>query len=59
MKDVPTMKSEEELAFGRCQEEEKELKHEGCTNQAKKGGVCIRHGAKKKKKTCSHEGLLA
>ena len=28
--------------------------HEGCTKQAKKGGVCIRHGAKVK--LCSHEG---
>ena len=30
---------------------------EGYTNQVVKGGVCIRHGAKKKKKTkCSSEG---
>ena len=29
---------------------------EGCTNIAKKGGVCIGHGAKVKKYTCSHEG---
>ena len=28
--------------------------HDGCANQARKGGVCIRHGAKPK--TCSHEG---
>ena len=28
--------------------------HHGCTNYAKKGGVCSRHGAKKP--TCSHEG---
>ena len=27
---------------------------DGCTNIAMKGGVCIRHGAKKK--TCSHDG---
>ena len=27
---------------------------EGCTKQAKKGGICIRHGAKVRK--CSHEG---
>ena len=27
---------------------------DGCTNIAKKGGVCVRHGAKRK--TCSHEG---
>eukprot|EP00984_Skeletonema_dohrnii_P000300 scaffold96_cov77-Skeletonema_dohrnii-CCMP3373.AAC.5 len=29
---------------------------EGCSNQAKKGGVCIRHGAKVKVKRCSSEG---
>ena len=28
--------------------------HEGCTNRAVNGGVCIRHGAKVK--TCKHEG---
>jgi len=27
---------------------------EGCTKQAKKGGICIKHGAKVRK--CSHEG---
>ena len=27
--------------------------HEGCTNYARKGGVCVRHGAKEKNKTCS------
>jgi hypothetical protein len=37
------------------------LKHnrcsnEGCTNQAQKGGVCIRHGAKVKR--CSSEGCM-
>jgi len=26
----------------------------GCNNQVIKGGVCVRHGAKKK--TCSHKG---
>ena len=25
-------------------------------NQAKKGGVCIKHGAKAKRKSCSSEG---
>ena len=30
--------------------------HEGCTNQAKKGGVCMRHGANKEKKKCNQEG---
>lgn len=29
---------------------------EGCTNNAQKGGVCIKHGAVQKRKTCSHEG---
>ena len=28
--------------------------HEGCTNGARKGGVCVTHGAKLKR--CSHEG---
>ena len=28
--------------------------HEGCTNNAQKGGLCTRHGAKRKKYTCSH-----
>ena len=30
--------------------------HEGCTNKAIKGGVCVRHGASLTKKYCSHEG---
>lgn len=32
--------------------------HEGCTNNAQTGGLCTRHGAKRKKYTytCSHEG---
>ena len=29
---------------------------DGCTNYAVKGGVCIRHGAKKTVKLCSREG---
>ena len=34
----------------------KTCSHEGCTNQARNGGVCIRHGAKQnKRKTCSHD----
>ena len=32
----------------------KTCSHDGCNNNAKKGGVCIKHGAKVK--TCSHEG---
>jgi hypothetical protein len=32
----------------------KRCSHEGCTNQAQKRGVCIRHGAERK--LCSHEG---
>ena len=28
--------------------------HEGCTNFAKRGGVCVSHGATQKR--CSHEG---
>jgi len=28
--------------------------HEGCTNQARRGGVCIRHGAKQT--LCSDDG---
>lgn len=31
---------------------------ETCNNFAKKGGVCIRHGATQKRKTCSFEGCL-
>ena len=31
--------------------------HEGCTNNALKGGVCSSHGAKKK--ICSHEGCTS
>ena len=31
-----------------------ECSADGCTNQAKKGGVCVRHGAKLKR--CSYEG---
>ena len=34
----------------------KTCSHEGCTNVVVKGGVCKRHGAKKKKYICSHEG---
>ena len=30
--------------------------HQGCTNHAQKGGVCCRHGAKKKNYICRHEG---
>ena len=30
--------------------------HEGCTNNEVRGGVSIRHGAKKKKKSYKHEG---
>ena len=33
--------------------------HDGCTKYAKKGGVCIRHGAQVKlceRKVCSQEG---
>jgi hypothetical protein len=29
---------------------------DGCTNVARKGGVCVRHGGTEKIKTCSHEG---
>ena len=29
---------------------------DGCTNQTAKGGVCIRHGAIKKRKLCNKEG---
>jgi hypothetical protein len=28
----------------------------GCANQARKGGVCVTHGAIKKHKLCSHDG---
>ena len=31
-------------------------KHPGCNKQAKKGGVCITHGAKKYVYICSFEG---
>ena len=34
----------------------KTCSQEGCTNQVKNGGVCIRHGASWKKYTCSNEG---
>ena len=34
----------------------KTCSHEGCTNHARKGGVCMRHGALVK--TCSHEGCI-
>jgi predicted carbohydrate-binding protein with CBM5 and CBM33 domain len=30
--------------------------HKGCPNHAKKGGVCITHGAKVERKQCSFEG---
>lgn len=30
--------------------------HEGCTNNAQTGGVCIKHGAKKKRYECSYDG---
>ena len=30
--------------------------HEGCTSKAKVGGVCIKHGAVVKSKTCKEEG---
>ena len=34
----------------------KDCSHEGCTNKEVRGGVCIRPGAKKKKKSYKHEG---
>jgi len=34
----------------------KRCSSEGCNNQAKKGGVCIKHGAKYIRKRCSSEG---
>ncbi len=34
-------------------------RHEGCTKQAVQAGVCIRHGAKTKKRPrCRHEGCI-
>lgn len=39
---------------GRHGAKHKTCTFEGCTNNAVKGGVCIRHGAKRK--TCSREG---
>ena len=36
----------------------KTCSQEGCTNQVKNGGVCIRHGASWKKYTCSNEGCV-
>ena len=30
--------------------------NEGCTNIVQNGGVCIRHGAKLKRKLCSSDG---
>jgi len=33
-----------------------ECSHEGCTSHAKKGGVCVKHGAKITRKNCSREG---
>ncbi len=34
----------------------KRCSSEGCTNQAQKGGVCIKHGAKVVYKRCSSDG---
>ena len=34
----------------------KTCSHKGCTNQVVSGGVCGRHGAKRKCKECSYEG---
>jgi hypothetical protein len=34
----------------------KKCSHEGCTNIAVRGGVCITHGAKVEVKRCGHEG---
>ena len=34
----------------------KKCSHEGCTNNAVKGGVCVRHGAKHSRKRRSEEG---
>jgi hypothetical protein len=34
----------------------KQCSNEGCTNHAKKGGVCVKHGATQKRKECSIEG---
>mmetsp|Transcript_31456 Transcript_31456/g.65834 ORF Transcript_31456/g.65834 Transcript_31456/m.65834 type:complete len:432 (+) Transcript_31456:143-1438(+) len=34
----------------------KDCSHEGCTNKARSGLVCVRHGAKVSRKPCSHEG---
>jgi hypothetical protein len=36
----------------------KRCSHEGCSNQAVKGGVCVTHGAKVTKKQCSFEGCI-
>ena len=56
MKDAPTKCQKEE--YTGAMEERGLLKnaHEGCTNEAQKGGVCIRHGATWTEKICSHEG---
>ena len=35
--------------------EVKRCSTEGCPNQAKKGGLCVRHGAMQKRKICSSE----
>jgi hypothetical protein len=34
----------------------KRCSYEGCNNQARKGGVCTTHGAKREVKQCSFEG---
>jgi hypothetical protein len=44
----------EEAHLQPCGAKRKGCSHEGCTNQAAKGGVCVSHGGKGKR--CSHEG---
>jgi hypothetical protein len=54
VKGVQIMLSKEEFARSMGQRSSYLCSVEGCTNHSKRGGVCIKHGAKKKR--CSTEG---
>ena len=60
MKDVPTNVLVEEFVLDMGLQSTfavmKICSHDGCTNKAANGGVCVRHGAKSYNKMCSHKG---
>jgi hypothetical protein len=51
-----TVAKKSQSGFKKRIRKNKRCSHEGCANQAVKGGVCITHGAKVTRKQCSFEG---